>query len=179
MKEIKLTRGYVALVDDEDFELFGHLKWYAQRYEQKSCLKIYAARTTKFKKKKTLHFLHRMILNAPKNLLIDHIDGDGLNNQRNNLRLCTPMQNSQNRKSNKNSSSKYVGVHKSLQKGTYSLKGGSIITHIYGYKWEAQAKYKGKSIYLGSFDNEIDAAKARDRYVIKLFGEFANLNFKQ
>ena len=105
--------------------------------------------------------MHRAILNAPKGLLVDHIDGNGLNNRKSNLRLCTFAQNAHNSRPRRNSSSRYKGVcwHKLKKKWTVSIYKG------------------GKRTYLGYYDDEIEAALAYDRKAEELFGEFAYLNF--
>jgi len=105
--------------------------------------------------------MHREIMNAPKGLDVDHIDGNGLNNRKSNLRLCTHAENVHNSRPMRNGSSKYKGVcwHK-----TYK-------------KWYSSIGKTGKRFYLGRFDNEIDAALAYDKKAKELFGEFAYLNF--
>ncbi len=156
MKRIKLTRGYYTKVDNEDFEYLNQYHWTALVNKNDT---VYAVRN-KMR-------MHRLILglNNPK-IFTDHIDHDGLNNQRNNLRICTRLQNSHNRKSAKNSTSKYCGV--------------SILTIRHPKKdykyWHAQIKYNDNSIHLGNFKSEIRAAIARDKAAIIYHGEFANLN---
>ena len=92
---------------------------------------------------------------------IDHIDGNGLNNQRNNLRKATHQENMMNRQSNKNSSSQFKGVH------WYERTN----------KWQARITFNQKRISLGYFTSEIDAAKTYNKKALELFGEFAKLNF--
>ena len=104
--------------------------------------------------------MHREIMHAPKGMVVDHIDGNSLNNRRSNLRLCTVSQNHQNRRRTYGSS-KYKGAWWDKRRN----------------KWVAAITFKGKYIYLGFFDNEIDAGKAYDRKAAELFGEFAYLNF--
>jgi len=105
--------------------------------------------------------MHRRIINAPKGLFVDHIDGNGLNNRKSNLRLCTPAQNARNRRPDRSCLSKYKGVTwGKLQK-----------------KWLATICKAGEKQHLGSFDNETDAAIAYDRTAQKLHAQFAYLNF--
>lgn len=154
MKQIELTQGKFALVDDEDFEYLNQFSWYTEKRN-----KTFYARTVNDKRKKI--YMHRFILGItnPKQL-IDHVDLNGLNCQRNNLRLCTRSQNNTNRRSW--GSSKYLGV---CWDKSRSL-------------WIASIKYGGRHYIIGRFANEIDAAKAYDARAIINHGEFANPNFK-
>lgn len=155
-KEIFLTQGKVALVDDADYEWLSQWKWaawhrgrnwYAIRYEGK---KLHHNR---------MLFMHSEIMKPSEGMEIDHRDGDGLNNQRHNLRECTHAQNSRNRKRQINNTSGYIGVDRSR---------GS---------WRARINFNGqrKHIHSGS-DIEV-AARAYDAKARELFGEFAKLNF--
>ena len=158
MKQIKLTQGYYVKVDDEDYEWLNEFKWCVKiistniRYAQRTIRKNNGSYTTLS--------MHRLIvgLTNPK-IFTDHIDGNGLNNQRSNLRVCTPKQNQRNRKSCINSSSKYLRVYKN--------KYGKYIVNI---------KYDNKQIYLGTFIDERRAAIEYDKAAIIYFGEFASLN---
>lgn len=137
MKEIQLTKGKVALVDDDDYEELIKYKWHIN----KGNTTFYATRhIEKIHKNKIL--MHRMIMNVPKEMFIDHIDGNGLNNQRSNLRIVTKRQNSQNKHMEK--SSKYVGV--SFDKDTN--------------KWKASIQINKKIKNIGRFNNEEDAHNA-------------------
>lgn len=91
MKEIILTKGYVAQVDDEDYELLNRYKWYAKV----NSTIYYAARGCGNPNNK---LMHRMIMNPPNDMVVDHLDGNGLNNQRYNLKVCTQSQNCRNNK---------------------------------------------------------------------------------
>ena len=154
MKEIKLSQGQVALVDDEYYEFLNQWKWYAYKGINDV---FYVARSIKRVQIK----MHREILGLT---LFeergDHIDHNGLNNQRGNLRKCTHQQNCKNRSSAKGSSSKYLGVHWKKQIN----------------KWNARVVVCNKLKHLGYFTNEADAAKAYNDAAIKYHGEFANLN---
>jgi len=105
--------------------------------------------------------MHRELLRAPKGLLVDHIDGNGLNNRMSNIRSCTYAQNVQNRQPNINSRSRYKGV----------------CWHKRNKKWQASITKSGKRLYLGQYDDQIEAALAYDRKAEELFGQFAYLNF--
>ena len=154
MKEIKLTQGKVAFVDDEDFEELNKHSWYAAKNYDRGG---YAQRVDN--NRKTLR-MHRVIMKAKKGEMIDHIKGNGLNNQKENLRFCNSQQNCTNRISNKNANSKYLGV-------SY---------HKRDNKFQARITRDRKCKYLGIFTLEIDAAKAYNEAAKKYHGEFARLN---
>ena len=142
MKEIQLSRAMVALVDDEDYKNLNQYNWQAHKsYKTKNT--HYATRhTPTINGKRGFVSMHSSIMGNEKGKEIDHIDGDGLNNQRSNLRQVTHRENGQNLHIEK--SSKYVGVH-------------------WGKKdklWYAQIMIKGKRIYLGSYKDEEIASKA-------------------
>lgn len=156
MREIQLTQGQVALVDDEDFDTLNSFKWCAQ----KNGNNFYAIRGIRVgRKTQTIH-MHRLIKGAPIGFEIDHKDGNGLNNQRNNLRVCTRSENQMNKRKQEGLSSIYKGVSFHKREG----------------KWRAVIMINGKAINLGDFASEIEAAKAYDAKAIALFCEFANLN---
>ena len=167
MKEIKLTKGYVALVDDEDYARLCEHSWNASL--RKGVAVVYARTTVKLnsdrrrKQWKTMA-MHRMILGiSDQKTFVDHINGDGLDNRRLNLRECTHAQNARNaRKRKPKATSKYRGVH--FDKG-YGRK-----------KWRACVRFEKKLVCLGRHTNEIDAAKAYNAGALKYFGEFASLN---
>jgi len=151
---IPLTRGRAAIVDAADYETLSKFKWYLSKNRSKE----YAAM---IQGPKRLH-MHRYIKNPPKGLIIDHIDGNGLNNTRKNLRICTHSQNNYNKPGRKNKSSKYKGVSKTKYN-----------------KWAAFIGHNYKNIYLGEFTDEIDAAKAYDTAAKKYHKQFAYLNFPE
>lgn len=162
MKEIQLscartcknTGKYVALVDDEDYEYLNQFSWcvlkgYNTFYAGKRIILENGKSTTKR--------MHHFIIDCEK---IDHIDHDGLNCQRNNLRPCTKQQNCMNTRPNTNTSSIYKGVH--------YLKSRK--------NWQASIGFNLKKIWLGRFKTEIEAALAYNQRAVELFGEFACLN---
>jgi hypothetical protein len=158
MKEIKLTQGKVTLIDDEDYDYLSQWKWFAQ----KDGHTYYAKRNLRSKGVHTYPIMHRVIMNTPKGMEVDHIDHNGLNNQKSNLRNCTRSQNQMNVKPG--GESKYLGVY-------YDKKGK--------YKYiRAMIRINNKNIYLGVFSTEIEAARVYDAVAKKYKGEFANLNFK-
>lgn len=161
-KQIELTQGKVALVDDADFERLNQFNWHARKSSTTDT--FYAIRNVSvgpYKQRTVL--MHREILSVPTGMFPDHIDGNGLNNQRVNLRVCTHKQNSYNQAGKRGGSSRYKGV--SWNKG--GRKG----------KWQTEIKIGDQRIYLGKFDSEIEAAKAYDAAARKHFGEFARCNF--
>jgi hypothetical protein len=158
MKEIKLTQGKVALVDDEDYEYLNQFNWYAKKDRHT----YYAARQIKTSVgKQNMLFMHRVLLGLTDiKIEGEHIDHDGLNNQKYNLRKATRSQNNANKSSSKNSTSKYLGVcwAKSNKKWCAKIRKDKVVTH------------------LGFFINEVDAALAYNNAARKLHGDFANIN---
>ena len=154
MKEIKLTQGKVALVDDEDYEMFGSLKWCVHRNKKI----LYAKRRKPNTKEFITVFLHREIMSIESGMYVDHIDGNGLNCQKSNLRVCTKSQNGANFSGR--GASKYRGV--SLTKSTG--------------RWSASIAPNGKGKHIGFFNTEENAAIAYNIFAEKHYGEFATYN---
>ena len=160
MREIPLTKGKVALIDDGDFDRVIQNNWIAVE----EWPGIWYAISNRPKGSHPQKFrLHRFILQAPQGVQVDHRNGDGLDNRKENLRLATPSQNQQNRHNLSLNTSGYRGVtwHKKCQ------------------KWQSVIKLNGKNYYLGLYINPESAASAYDLKVIELFGEFARLNFPE
>lgn len=156
MIEISLTQGKVALIDDEDLEIIEGYKWYCRKTHHN----YYAVAHKYIERKRTSIQMHREILKCTfKEYQVDHIDGNGLNNCKSNLRIVTPQQNSFNRK---------YTFGTSMYKGVSWNKRDDF--------WQATIKYNGKSKMLGYFKDEMDAAKAYNEAAKELFGEFAALN---
>ncbi len=163
MKEIKLTRfgvnqgKYIALIDDEDFERVSQFNWCAVHRKNT----IYASRSVIEDGKRVYYYLHRFIMNTPRELNSDHIDHDGLNCQKYNLRDCTQQQNLRNKKHSQKVN--YKGAHWSKR----------------AKKWQSAIYFNKKLIHLGYFKTEIEAANAYDAKANELYGEFAYLNFPE
>ncbi|KKN71936.1 hypothetical protein LCGC14_0415820 [marine sediment metagenome] len=155
---IKLTKGKYTIIDTADCWLFKY-KWNVTgvgRY-------LYAARgNLQDNGKRRLELMHRKIMDAPKGMVVDHINHNTLDNRRANMRVCTNSQNSCNSLPVEGSS-KYKGVHWSE----------------YQERWVAQIKLDYKYHNVGVFKDEIKAAEAYDEKAIELFGEFAYLNFSR
>lgn len=152
MKEIKLTKGKIAIVDDEDFEWISQFRWHYMNAG-------YAARRewNKNDKTSTIVLMHRKILNTPVGMDTDHINGNRLDNRKINLRICTRSQNNLNKIREKRNKSGYKGVVWIPEKKLWKV-------HVAGR-------------YVGKFKNIIDAAMAYDKKAKEIFGEFAKTNF--
>lgn len=156
MKELRISKGKMILIDDEDFEKVSQYNWIIRECKNT----FYAtALCGKWKDRQYIH-LHNLIMNPPVGFIVDHIDHNGLNNQKANLRSCTKMQNSKNRTGW--GKSKYLGVSKRINQSSIS--------------WKAEINAENKRKYLGVFKSEEAAAIAYNEAAKVLHGEFANLN---
>ncbi len=158
MKEIQLTRGMVTIVDDEDYAALAQYKWHTHKHRNT----WYAERSTpRVAGKYTTVEMHRQIIGAGPGQQIDHWDGNGLHNWRQNLRYCTTAENQHNhRHKQAGRTSQYLGVSRHKKTG----------------KWQTQIKVHSVDIWLGYYDLESDAAHAYNAAAVKYFGEFAGLN---
>lgn len=160
MKEILLSNGMKTMVDDEDFDTLNLWPWHAEKRHNN----VFYAYSKHMR-------MHRFILRdslKPKQC-IDHIDGNGLNNQRSNLRICSQRQNLYNSKLRKTSKSGFKGVSEYTAKRLWKDYNGPV--------YRARITFKNKEIALGFFKCPKEAAKARDLKAKELHGEFALLNF--
>lgn len=161
MKLIPLGRGLSAMIDDEDFDLVSRYKWSANKRGHS----FYARRTINLpngrQKVMYMHILlvHGDIDKASIHSPIDHIDRNGLNNQRHNLRLTTRSVNLQNTGVQCNNKTGYKGVY------------------LYGDRFRAAISKDKRQHYLGTFESAIDAAAAYDRKALELFWPHAAINF--
>lgn len=157
MRLIKLTQGRFAKVDDEDYDYLNQWKWCASKRGH-ACYAVRAERVERGKYKAV--GMHRKIMGIGIKEGIDHIDGDGLNNQRSNLRFCTRSENNRNTRSREGSLSRFKGV--SWHKGNKM--------------WAAYIRSNKILKCLGYFHVESDAAIAYNNAAQKIHGEFARLN---
>lgn len=154
MRTIRLTKGAIAYVSDEDFEAVNKFKWHLAN-------KGYPARRLRVSEGGGILFLHNQILKCPIGMEIDHKDGNKCNCQRENMRFATSLQNGFNKRKRFNATgSKYKGVvyRKDIKKYRAAIQANKI------------------RVILGLFDSEVDAAKKYNEAAIKLHGEFARLN---
>ena len=158
-KEIPLTQGCVALVDAKDYDAVAKYKWSVRKALHSD--RKYAIRNShRVNGRRATILLHRQLMNPPPGMYIDHINRDGLDNRRFNLRICTNAQNQGNAKPQIGCSSIYKGVR----------------WHQPNKKWQARIRMNGRERHLGYYDNEVDAAVAYNRRATELFGSFARLN---
>jgi hypothetical protein len=163
MKEIKLSiqgknKGkFIVLVDNEDFAWLNQWKWNVI----KGLNNYYASRNSRKNGIKELIYMHRLIMNTPKNMEVDHKDHNGLNNQKSNLRNCTQSQNQKNKRAS--GKSKYLGVTHYKHRNKYDYIASQI-------------SMNGKIVRLGYFKTEKEAAIAYNEATLKYHGEFANFN---
>ena len=159
-RRIPLTQGKFAIVDPEDYDELAKYKWFAMRSRRG----LYAIRMAEVKgangKRKKIR-MHRQILHVPQGKFIDHINHNGLDNRKANLRIVTNLQNSWNKRKQKgNYSSQYKGVSWSKCVG----------------KWHTEIYCRGAKIFIGYFDDEKKAARAYDAKAQELYGDYAALN---
>lgn len=153
IRYISLTQGKHAIVDAADYPELSRYRWCISPTAGGG--QAYAYR----RHKGHPVYMHRQIMKPPPGMVVDHINGNSLDNRRCNLRICTRSQNAQNRRWHGPRKHRFVGVHP------------------VGDKWEAVVAYKGRKYQVGTFDDEVEAAKARDAKKLELAGEFASLNF--
>lgn len=144
--EVQLSRGLVAVIDDEDAPLIAGRLWHASSGGRV----VYAV-------DQSGQPMHRVLLSPAPDEVVDHIDGDGLNNRRSNIRTCTQAQNARNRQAQE---------HSSTFKGVFAK----------GKNWAVCIRHENETIHLGTFEQEEAAARQYDRAARVLFGQFARTN---
>ncbi len=152
-QQITLNHDKIALVDDSDYPSVSKYHWCAHTngYVWYAIGRVNG----------TAQFLHRLLMNAPKGILVDHIDGNGLNCQRSNMRLCDKYQNQANKGLTVRNTSGFKGVSWDRTRN----------------KWRSSIKIVGRSITIGRFETATQAAKAYDEFARQFHGEFAKTNF--
>jgi hypothetical protein len=162
MRTIPLTKGKVAIVDDADYEWLKQRKWHYHIGKQGERFGYAASRNKKGQYPyRKLVMMNNVIMNPPKGYEVDHINHNRIDNRRCNLRICTPLENCKNK-------TKFI-----TKKGVSHYKGA----YLYNHRWASYISVNKKTIYLGRYPNEIEAAKAYDRAALKYFGEYAGTNF--
>jgi hypothetical protein len=161
MKEIPLSKGYVTIVDDADYDWLNQFTWHADVRKHT----VYAARNRRKSEGPNRNtYMHRELAGVtdPK-IDVDHHDLNGLNNTRDNLRVCNRSNNHGNKRRGR------------LQKTSSRFKG--VYLHTQNNNWVAQIMLDGMCHHLGSYDSEADAARAYDVAAVAKYGEFARVNF--
>jgi hypothetical protein len=157
MKTIPLTNGGFTLVDDEDFDSLSRFKWRQDRGY------VWRFSTVAEGMRKRRVVMHRVITNAPDGMLVDHANRDKLDNRKANLRVCTETENHHNQ-------------HRDPSKKKSAYKG---VSPNRGATWRARITVNKTLIHLGTFVNQVDAAKAYDKAAIEFFGEYARPYFTE
>lgn len=154
MRRILLSAGESAMVDDEDYHWLSQYEWYLIENGDHR----YASRTETRDSKSYTVLMHREILGVVDRSEVDHINNDGLDNRRHNLRRCSHTQNMQNRVIHRNNKSGFKGVW------------------FCSHRWRVAIRVNNKPVHLGYYDDKIDAARAYNKAASAYFGEFAKLN---
>jgi AP2 domain/HNH endonuclease len=159
-RRIPLTKGKYAVVDPDDYPRLSEHKWHVT----KNTHTLYAKRNPNKKKGTAPIYMHRCVLKVPPGMVVDHINHDGLDNRKANLRPATRAQNNRHtKKVDTKARSPYKGVY-------YDRRDGL---------WYVRITCDGQTIHLGSFKDEIEAARAYDQAAKKYHGQFAGLNFPE
>ena len=157
MRYITASSNFTYIIDDEDYNKVSKLNWFT--LDKNSKYKYAAAKNKPIDYTRNI-LLHRLVMNAKKGEVVDHINGNVFDNRKNNLRICTRGQNIMNQRLRSNNSSGYKGVYfdKRLR------------------KWCVRIQTNGIRKYFGFFDNLVNAARCYNKNAKRLHGEFAKLN---
>lgn len=157
-RKIRLSKGKIAVVDPEDYDELSRYKWYASKQGRS----YYAKRGVRgIRGVRSNISMHRVIMSTGVGKVTDHINHDSLDNRKANLRVVSVQENGWNQR-------KQIGRHSSRYKGVCLCRDKG--------KWHSRIMVSGKQIFLGSFDDEVAAARAYDAAARKYFGEYAALN---
>ena len=159
-RRIPLTKGRVALVSQADYEDLSQWKWHARECGRGR--HWYAARKITVGGKMRTVYMHRYLMHPPKGLQIDHINDNGLDNTRSNLRICTSAQNSARMRKRRRGKVRFRGV-----------------SHSPPNSFRARIQVSNEEVHIGCFSTAEAAAKAYDKAAIGFFGEYARLNFEE
>lgn len=157
MATIPMNHGFHAIVDDEDYERLMKFRW--RHASTRGDNRYHYAKTGG----KVVVLMHRLLTNAPRGMVVDHINGNGLDNRKANLRVCTNAENLRNRSADRGS--RFKGVH--------PVPGSKV------HPWRAEICLNGKKYHLGVHATAEAAARAYDEGAIRIHGEFARLNFRE
>ena len=160
-RKIPLSQGKFAIVDAEDYDRLNQFKWCAVKYGENYYANRNGGKLGKFRRTFIVK-MHREVLNDPPGMIVDHINHNGLDNRKTNLRIVTREQNLWNSRKN-------ISCRTSKYKGVTFFKRDN--------RWRAYITYKKKHIFIGSFLEEAAAARAYDEKAKELFGQYAFLNF--
>lgn len=162
MKTIPVATGFTAFVDDEDYEIISAWKWCARI--NRGTGPVYAQRTIRVGPRcldgHLTFSMHRQILGCKPGDIVDHANGNGLDNRRSNIRIASASQNASNRRKSSGTSSQYKGVD----------------WHKASNKWRARIAVEGRTYTLGYSDSQEELAAMYDEAARKLHGEFARTN---
>ena len=156
VRTISLTKGMVALVDEDDYHVLVLRKWFIA----KPGAWPYAA-THRLGTRNGVDLMHRMLTGAQRGQYVDHINGNSLDNRMSNLRVCTNAENLRNMRPRNGGTSKFKGVY----------------WNVRDKRWRAQIMHNYKKLNLGNYESEEEAGRAYDEAALRLFGQFARLNF--
>lgn len=161
MREIILINNKgIILVDDEDYNFLNQFRWYLRRSNKRNNQLGYAQTPITINRKQTSIIMHKILIDIPNGMVIDHINHNTFDNRKSNLRIVTKSQNQMNKLPQKGKISKFKGVN-----WDKNLK-----------KWKSRCSLNRKQYYLGLFEDEIDAARAYNIKAKELHGEYAYLN---